>query len=169
MMTKTGAGMSEVNKVKVYREEDSAEVNRLRHERTVARRELKEVERRERLNESLMADLENFDSLTFNEYVALRAKLMEFRKSPGLSDYEAIDEGIKELGELIESHRTIVVEGNKQIRDLRIAARKVLQKHMNEHHAPSEVMCVACGKRPRHFGDYCKRCVPDSERPTGKV
>ena len=161
--------MSEQNRVKVYREEDGAEVNRLRRERTVAKRELRELEKRERLNESLMTDLDRFDELDFNELVALRSKLMEFRKLPDLSDYEAIDQGIKELGDQIEAYRLIRVEGNKQIRNLKIQARKVLEKHMQEHHVPKEVMCVTCGKRPRHFGDYCKRCVPDNERPTGKV
>lgn len=30
-------------------------------------------------------------------------------------------------------------------------------------------LCVVCGKRPRRFDDYCKRCVPAGLRPRGKV
>lgn len=71
---------------------------------------------------------------------------------------------IRELADLI----AVAVEvAREDTRQKRLAERAAARS--GPENAPEGHLCVKCGKRPRHFNEWCKRCVPASERPRGKV
>jgi len=47
--------------------------------------------------------------------------------------------------------------------------KETLREHKKEHEVAHQELCITCNKRPRHFGEYCKRCCPPEMRPIGKV
>lgn len=99
-----------------------------------------------------------------------------FRTVPLQTNREELERAIQELTFMRDRLRgadSLRTEGNREhlkwvegnLRRLKIALRDLDEPAAE----PVEVMCVSCGKRPRHFGDWCKRCCPPGERPTGKV
>jgi hypothetical protein len=97
-------------------------------------------------------------------------------------------EGLKQMGmlflnEAVEQIPTIVelarslgrIEGAYEVERQMLKAIQQMSNEekdevvMPEGYAP-DVVCIVEGcQRLKHFGDYCKRHVPDEERPKGKV
>lgn len=152
--------------------------------RSEVRRELARVERNERKREqefkflqSMVVDIERMDEMSWEELVAFRSKLQRLlnlgyetgETNPETQEAITINAGIMMIDAMIEVRRLAESKIREVERQTRIARDRVLREHMEKEHSSEEVMCIECGKRPRHFGDYCKRCVPDELRPTGKV
>jgi hypothetical protein len=135
------------------------------------KRQLREAERRQKLYDAVLRDSDRIDELSISEIATLHTNLKEVREhlvEEGTSA-EEVDYVIALLNGLLEFRKTVNSLATEKMREMRIQTRRAIEQHMEEKHPPKEVMCVTCGQRPRHFGDYCKRCVPDNERPTGKV
>lgn len=76
-------------------------------------------------------------------------------------------EAAKEILEHIAGHLRVHVErAQEHRRSERIRSRRARRSSSADL---ADSLCVTCGKRPRHFGEYCKRCCPPDERPHGKV
>jgi len=141
------------------------------------KRELAKAERDQRKSESELRLLKSvharlssdtdLSELNINQIVHLRTDLA---KALSLAEPEEINKESWELLEILDTmiriRRTLNLGINKAKRNIRIATNQAINSH---ECPPDETLCIVCQKRPRHFGDYCKRCVPESERPRGKV
>lgn len=74
--------------------------------------------------------------------------------------------GIEETRGMVNQFAQAIHE-NARAEKLRM---RYVQRIMSEPTGPETHLCVQCGKKPRHFGDLCKRCANASgQRPVGKV
>jgi len=148
------------------------EVKRLKRLRSHKRRQIRQQEQETRFYESILNDIAKLDSMTIPELAAFRSKLVkakEMGKRDG-DDTFPVEEVIALLDALFEMRKVLNNAADQAIRQVRLGQKRALDKHMEEAHAPKEVMCSRCNKRPRHFNDLCKRCADElGLRPTGKV
>src|SRR5215469_10529600 len=148
-----------------------AEVKRRKRLRALKKRQLREQEQDIRVFQSINEDIDRIEDMNVGELAAFRSKCIKareiaLREDPN-DDTSAIDEVITILDAIFETRKILLTGAEQAIRKLRIEAKQ--RERAAAEKPAQEVMCVVCHKRPRHFGDYCKRCVPNNERPTGKV
>jgi hypothetical protein len=87
-----------------------------------------------------------------------------------------LNEAVEQLPIIVELARSLGrIEGAYEVERKMLRAIQQMTNEekdevvMPEGYAP-DVVCIAEGcQRLKHFGDYCKRHVPDEERPKGKV
>jgi hypothetical protein len=147
---------------------DELESLRAEKKRELARvvRQKRDEQRLLRLLKSVSADMERIEDMHYGELMTLRSKLNMLKELPDLSEEELAS--INEwdiLATSVEKARKIVEHELREVaRQAKLAQNR--EEPTQEVEAPK---CIVCGKRERHFGDYCKRCVPDELRPKGKV
>jgi hypothetical protein len=143
------------------------------------RRELASIRRKERekLQErelllSVINDIDRMEQMTWGEMMLFGTKLERVREilnnDPGASESEKhqVDTALN----IIDALKQVRNEAEIKLREIFRKAK--IEAHRSRAEAASlmeAATCVVCRKRPRHFGDYCKRCVPPDQRPTGKV
>jgi len=119
---------------------------------------------------SVQARLDNFDTLTFKDFVLLRHDLEiliendpEFAKfAAAQTVLESIDKVIK-LDQNIHQLHIVFERGLKKIYK-RVEREAIDQIPVPEH------LCTRCNRRPRKFNDLCGPCAEElGVRPHGKV
>lgn len=162
----------ELESIKLNRysvEELAALRNKKKRELAKAEREQRQAESEMRLLESirnrLSGDREVYQ-MNLNEITRLRTDLQK-AKEITTGNTESLDELITICNGLIGLQNVVTQTNNKIERVVRIHRNKIFREHQCE--SPSETLCIICQKRPRHFDEYCKRCVPENLRPKGKV
>lgn len=149
------------------------EIERLREERNIARRALSKYLQKQRRLDNDLKMLDRLEVLLDKDYAEMTmAELVETRNYvqrayeilPQVEPYlilmqiQAIFDAIQKIKERQQMH-----EREKRLE------QKQLQREWEEHNQIDEHLCIVCQKRPRHFEDYCKRCVPENLRPKGKI
>lgn len=112
---------------------------------------------------------------TISGWIAsLEGNLRSVRASQRLSEVEFASRK-RELESLVAAAALEVDDGLRAIKfwEREIECARERRSEMRRAIKPktiSATKCSECGKRDRHFGDYCKRCASDlGFRPTGKV
>ena len=104
----------------------------------------------------------------------LEALMVEFdHKDHNEQPYVNLKEIHEAVAETLDQTTTVQKNALEMIREMRQETKKALRGAERRHYhqtTTKPILCIRCKKKPKHFGDYCKRCANDlGIRPTGKV
>ena len=147
------------------------QIEALREERNIARRKLANAEHRQRLLIRDQKTLERLGELLDIEFEDMTvAELVETKK--GLTRAIEIMPQVEPylllltVDSILDAYAKLNLHMRMHEREERIQRSKLRREREIQ---AQEHLCIVCQKRPRHFEDYCKRCVPEDLRPTGKI
>jgi len=119
----------------------------------------------DRVQSYTLAKLQNYDRI-LDELISD----FSIKKEP---EYQALVEMKEKLHEIIQEElkmRRLVLDYEREVKNI---TKTLIRDSIRELQARVEIkqnLCIKCNKRPRHFGDHCKRCANElGTRPTGKI
>lgn len=159
----------------VDKEEIFSEIKKRRKLIAQEKRAKRENARELRLLNNILTDLANVEHMEYAELVQFRARLLKLKpimEADEMANVMNAHPEVDALIEMVDAFTELRRAANRIIREVE-RQHKIAQRRAAELSAAqgtdNSKMCIVCRKRPRHFGDWCKRCVPEDQRPTGKV
>src|SRR5215831_7212390 len=114
---------------------------------------------------NLLNNPHNIDGYSLAQLQDLRNDLtLIINEFPDAAEIELVKHMYRSLDNTINAEiviRRVVMDVEREARGLiKKTVRQVVREIEAEKAEAPREFCIVCNKREKHFGDYCKRCVP---------